>query len=549
MAEHLTALFEGLHPLWEMSFTAAWVAGVVFLLRLLLKNRAPKRVLCLLWLVVFARLLVPVNLESPVSLVPPALTETAQIQTPAPPQGGTAFQPATPAQSAVPMQTADPTGTSPLPMITVPDSAENTPAPEASPFPLEALAVGVWLIGAAGMLGYGIVTWFRLRRRVRFAVRVSGKVWEDETVPSPFILGLFRPRVYLPAGLEENARRYILCHEFAHLRRLDHVIKPVCWLALVLHWFNPAVWAAFLLLGRDMEGACDEAVLRALGEDVKAGYSYTLLALASGGRVPAPCPLAFDGGDTKGRIKHVLSYRRPALWIIVASVIAVIVAAVCLLTDPVAAEGSDPPAPTESEYSSTPSNEPAPTPGEDPNDLLDPWMLEVLNGERTFFINGADRDMDHLAEALFDGEPRESLGMVTLAILDLDRDGTNELIVWPFGEEDNTVVYQTGHLILRQEGEEIRGYRPAYRSFCHLAADGIFSWTVNKYSNGSGRARFEDGKFTTEPVTWRDHDDFFVNNQPATQEEFDAAIDAQLRQPGPTWYVLGVDVLMTEDDA
>ena len=573
----MNALFEALSPLWDMSLTAAWAAGVVFLLRLLLKKRAPKRVLCLLWLVVFVRLWVPVKLESPVSLVPPALSERTSAERGAPTNNNTSVGPdafgttsgLTPTNDNTPAG-ADAFGTTSgltptndnasvgrdgpgTPSRPTPTN-DNVPAPSVpetpAAFPWKGLLAGVWLAGTAAMLAYGGVTWFVLRRRVRFAVRVSGQVWEDETVTSPFIFGLLRPRVYLPIGLEGPARRFILCHEFAHLRRFDHVVKPLCWLALAVHWFNPAVWLAFLLMSRDMEAACDEAVLRSLGERVKADYSCTLLALASGKYVPAPCPLAFDEGDAKGRIKNVLNYRRPALWILVLSVIAVIAAAVCLLTNPVAEN----PAPTESGSGSDAALNRTDAPMSPDGDVgaqADPWMLEVLRGERTFSINGADRDMDHLAQALFDGEPREALGMVTLAMVDLDRDGANELIFWPFGEEDNTVVYQTGHLILRLEGGEVRGYRPAYDRFCQLAEDGTFYWTVNKYNYGSGRARFEDGEFTTEPVTWSDtwsdQDNLFVDNQPATQEEFDAAIEAQLRKPGPTWYVLEDGKLVSED--
>ena len=527
-----------------MSFTAAWVAGVVFVLRLLLKNRAPKRVLCLLWLVVFARLLVPVKLESPVSLVPPVLSEQsrAEVSAPVSPavhQGGTVFQ------SAAPVQTAAPAGTaSPLPVATAPALPENTPAPavpEVSAFPWRALLAGTWLAGTVGMLGCGLVSYVRLRRRVRFAVRVADRVWEDEAVASPFILGLFRPRVYLPSGLEGQARQYILCHEFAHLRRLDHIVKPLCWFALAIHWFNPAAWAAFLLLGRDMEGACDEAVLRSLGENVKAGYSYTLLALASGKHIPAPCPLAFDEGDAKGRIKNVLSYRRPALWIVVVSVLAVIVAAVCLLTDPVAEKPDD----TGPDSSPTPTESgpgPSQAPDESLNSVLDPWMLEVLNGERTFSIYDTDRDIDHLAEAFYGEDPPENLGLwFKLALLDLDRDGANELVLWPMGENDDTVVYQTGYVILRQEGDTVRGYTPGWRTMGNLKADGTFHWSGSASEHGTGTMSFNGMDNPTESFTFCNMDSgtafYVVDNRSATQEEFDAAIAAQDAKPEPVWYV------------
>lgn len=543
MTEALTGLFERLSPLWDMSLTAAWAAGAVVLLRLVLKKRAPRRVICLLWLVVFARLLVPVSLESPVSLVPPALSEQnrAEVSSPVVPQGGTVFQPASPAQPTA-------TGTAgTVPVVTAPAPVENTPAPEVpetSSFPWKALLAGVWLAGAAGMLGCGLVTYVSLRRRVRFAVRVSGQVWEDENVTSPFILGLIRPRIYLPSGLEGQARRFILCHEFAHLRRFDHVVKPLCWLAMAVHWFNPAVWAAFLLLSRDMEGACDESVLRALGEGVKADYSYTLLALADRRRVPAPCPLAFDEGDAKGRIKNVLNYRRPALWIVVVSVLAVIVAAVCLLTNPVAEKpGDDGPdssqSPTENGSGPTqaPEVSPSQAPDESPNSVLDPWMLEVLRGERTFSDYGTDRDIDHLAETFFGDEPPENLGLwFKLAFLDLDRDGAKELILLPMGQYDDTIVYQTGYLILRQEGDTVRGYHPGWRSCGNLNAYGTFRWSGSAFYNGIGRARFESGEFSVEQDSWVDNGSYFVEGQPVEEKSYAAHMEWYESLPEPFWY-------------
>lgn len=575
MTEQLTALFEGI-PLWETSLTAAWVAGVVFLLRLLLKKRAPRRVLCLLWLVVFARLLVPVKLESPVSLVPPALSQNASIsvgagQVSGPVQSGAhgAGQVSGPYDTVGgPSQAAGaPAGPSdavnnPLPVVTAPALPENVPTPSVpetpAAFPWKALLAGIWLAGAAAMLGYGAVTWFRLRRRVRFAVRVTDRVWEDEAVASPFILGLFRPRIYLPSDLEGRARRLILCHEFAHLRRFDHIVKPLCWLALAIHWFNPAVWAAFLLLSRDMEGACDEAVLRSLGEGVKADYSYTLLALASGGRVPAPCPLAFDEGDAKGRIKSVLRYRRPALWIVVMSVLAVVIAAVCLLTNPVSVGPDTPIGPSggsvgpDAPIGPTEMVEPSPTQSTGRDEGIAPyeaapWMLEVLNGERTFSVYGTDRDIAHLKEAYYgDDQPGARVELGTLAILDLDGDGVNEMVISPAGD-DEYLYSVVGYLILRQEGNTIRAEILGYRGFGSLKGDGTFSWSGSAFESGTGRLRFTDTLCETEKITWAENGSYFVEGRPATEEEFNAAIDAQNAKPEPVWYAFENGVLTVSD--
>ena len=588
MTEALTALFESI-PLWEMSLTAVYVTAVVVLLRLLMKRHAPRRFLCLLWLVVFVRLLVPVTPESPMSLVPPALSDRASagadiIRPQDTQQGGNTRANMRPysggdgwsspeasapgAPSGQPPQTVgadiirphdteygDDSQAHDMRPYTHPDNAPAPAVPETPAFPWRALLAGVWLAGAAGMLGCGLVTYVRLRRRVRFAVRVSGRVWEDDTVSSPFILGLFNPRVYLPSGLEGRARRFILCHEFAHLRRLDHIVKPLCWLALALHWFNPAVWAAFLLLSRDMEGACDEAVLRSLGEDVKADYCYTLLALAGRRHVPAPCPLAFDEGDAKGRIKNVLNYRRPALWIVAVSVLAVVIAAVCLLTNPVSDVGPDDPiGPTEGEPGPSPSAGPSETPASQTGVShmqfpADPWMVEVLTGERTFSDYSTDRNISELADALFNGYAPENLGLwFKLAILDLDGDGANEMVLFPVGD-DEYLYSVMGYMILRLEGDTVRGYAPGWRSMGDLKADGTFHWSSSASENGTGRAWFEGGEFLTEPVTWVQNGSYFVDGQPATQEEFDAAIAAQDAKREPVWFPFETGAPRSEDES
>ena len=262
-----------------MSVTAAYAAAVVIVLRLLLKKRAPKQVLCLLWLVVFARLLIPVSLESPLSIVPDALPGQTYHGSQAPADPG-AGNPAAPVAPRNPSQgqtqnqpghgAAAPVTGNQNPPFSVPEGVSpTTPAPEApAAFPWQAVIAGVWLAGAAAMVGYALASWLRLRRRLFDAIRAKDGAWEHPAVESPFILGVLRPRIYLPAGLTGRPRRFILCHERAHLRRFDHIVKPVCWVALALHWFNPLVWAAFLLMSRDIESACDEAVVRQLGSRV-----------------------------------------------------------------------------------------------------------------------------------------------------------------------------------------------------------------------------------------------------------------------------------------
>ena len=560
MIDRLNALFAALSPLWEMSLTAAYAAAIVAALRLILKKRAPKQVLCLLWLVVFARLLIPLSLESPVSIVPDALPRQEQHQAePAIPSA--LIEGAGPVQNPAGAQapggiTADPAAQSQpgsVPVITAPEGAAPQ-APEApKPFPWRAVLAGVWLAGALAMGGYGLLSYLRLRRRLFDAIRAGDGVWEHPSVASPFILGVVRPRIYLPAGLYGQPRQFILCHERAHLRRLDHIVKPVCWLALALHWFNPAVWLAFLLMSRDIEAACDEAVIRSLGPQVKADYSATLLSLATSGRIPAPCPLAFDEGDAKGRIQNVLRYRRPALWIVVVSAVMVVMAAVCLLTDPVSAQAPD----------NNPDPMPSASPSQPPEEsgVLDPWMKEVLDGERTFrdVYGGAEYFNIHQLRTMVYGDeepPRLTLEVGKLTVMDLDRDGVNEMVVWPvdtLGERDDPteIGYTTGYFIFRRRADAVSVDYPGWRAFSDLKADGTFDWSSSAFNSGTGRARFDNthfGHLEVEPITWCDNssvDDgnYFVDGLKATREEFEAARAAQSAKPEPVWYTYSGGVL------
>ena len=535
--------------LWEASVTAAYASAILIVLRLILRKRAPRQVFCLLWLVVFARLLIPVSLESPLSIVPEARPAQGQLYLP---QQDAGQQPANPVTPTAPVQNpgqaVNPVISNPNPpALTLPgDEAPAVPSPEApAPFPWRSVITGVWLAGGAAMGGYGLISYLRLRRRLFGAIRAKDGAWEHPAVDSPFILGMLRPRIYLPAGLAGQARGFILCHERAHLRRLDHIVKPVCWAALALHWFNPLVWAAYVLMSRDIEAACDEAVVRQLGPQVKADYSYTLLALATGRRLPAPSPLAFDEGDAKGRIKHVLGYRRPALWVIVVSSIAAVLAAVCLLTDPVSARNESEPIP-----------DPTPTATQGPeaglSALLDPWMKEVLDGERQFisaYSHYAEGDGQtysiHDLRTFYYGDDQFPDAVVEagrLAVIDLDRDGVNEMVIWPEGEYE--YLYSVvGYLILHRQGDEIYGYNPVYRAFGNLKSDGTFDWSGSAFNWGIGSALFTENGFEVKNITWCEiHSEtderYFVDGAKATREEFEAATGwgPQNRKPEAAWF-------------
>lgn len=301
----------------NMGIAAGWLIVAVVVLRVLLK-RAPKRFRLLLWAVVGLRLVLPVSIESALSLVPSAQTLPEGVMYAAAPELNTGI--------AALNDAINPAFT-----------AAFAPEPAASANPLQVLlpiASVIWLAGAAVMLLWALMSWLRLRRRVAEAVRLEGNMFESERVASPFVLGLIRPRIYLPFGLDEGAREQVLTHERAHIARGDHVIKPLGWLILAVYWYNPLVWLAYALFCRDIELACDERVIRRLPVSGRADYSQALLDLSRPHHGVGACPLAFGESAVKCRVKSVLTYKRPAFWLIMLAAVLCIGAAVCFLTDP-----------------------------------------------------------------------------------------------------------------------------------------------------------------------------------------------------------------------
>lgn len=301
----------------NMGIAASWLILAVVVLRILLK-RAPKRFRLLLWAVVGLRLVLPVSIESALSLIPSTQTLPEDVMYAAAPELNTGI--------AALNDAINPAFT-----------AAFAPEPAASANPLQVLlpaASVIWLAGAAVMLLWALVSWLRLRRRVAEAVRLEGNVFESERVASPFVLGLIRPRIYLPFGLDEGAREQVLTHERAHIARGDHVIKPLGWLILAVYWYNPLVWLAYALFCRDIELACDERVIRRLPVSGRADYSQALLDLSRPHHGVGACPLAFGESAVKCRVKSVLTYKRPAFWLIMLAAVLCIGAAVCFLTDP-----------------------------------------------------------------------------------------------------------------------------------------------------------------------------------------------------------------------
>ena len=302
----------------NLSISASWLVLVVLALRLVLK-RAPKWVNVLLWGMVALRLMLPFSIESALSLIPSAETLSPEV---------VRFDPA-------------PTITSGVEFI---DNAVNpslsesfAAAPLASVNPLYVwtyLAGWVWLIGLAAMLAYALVSYLRLRRRVRASIPLRENIYVCDEVPSPFILGIVHPRIYLPSALDETQRGSVLSHERAHLARRDHWWKPLGFALLAVYWFNPLLWLAYTLLCRDIELACDERVLCGMDAGQVKDYSSALLACSVPRRMLAACPLAFGEVGVGARVKNALRYKKPAFWVVAASVAVCVVVAVCFLTNP-----------------------------------------------------------------------------------------------------------------------------------------------------------------------------------------------------------------------
>lgn len=301
----------------NMSITAGWMVLAVLLLRPLLK-KAPKAIRCALWGLVGLRLVLPFSIESPLSLIPSAET--------------------IPDGFLLSREPAVSTGVSAINAVVNPVIMESmAPKDFGSVNPAQVYAfVGgwLWVIGMAAMAIYACVSYFRVHRKVREAAPMEGNVWLCDHIGSPFILGVFRPKIYLPSSMAEEDMAYVIAHEKAHLRRKDHLWKPLGFALLTVHWFNPLLWAAYLLLCRDIEFACDEKVLAEMGTEAKKPYSEALINCSAPRRSIAACPLAFGEVGVKGRIKSVLHYRKPAFWIVLAAVALVAAAGVCFLTDP-----------------------------------------------------------------------------------------------------------------------------------------------------------------------------------------------------------------------
>lgn len=307
----------------NLSISASWLILAVLVLRVVLK-KAPKWVMPLLWGVVALRLVCLFSIESALSLIPSAETIPSEIVT----------------------ETREPV----LYEQATLDIVTNPSLPSAAEVPVGVsrqqaqvdfnIYSVLWLAGMAALLVHALVSAGKLKRKLATAILLRDNIYESEFVDSPFVFGVVKPNIYLPMHMDEGTAAYVIAHEHAHLARRDHWWKVLGYLVLALHWFNPLVWVAYILFCRDIELACDEKVVKGLDGAARADYSQALLSCAAPKRAVAACPLAFGEGNIKTRVKSALHYKKPAFWVAAVAVLAVVIVAVCFLTNPKSERGS-----------------------------------------------------------------------------------------------------------------------------------------------------------------------------------------------------------------
>lgn len=307
----------------NLSISASWLILAVLVLRVVLK-KAPKWVMPLLWGVVALRLVCLFSIESALSLIPSAETIPSEIVT-------ETREPVLYEQATLDIVTNP----------TLPSAAEVPVGVSRQQAQVDFNIYSVlWLAGMAALLVHALVSAEKLKRKLATAILLRDDIYESEFVDSPFVFGVVKPNIYLPMHMDEGTAAYVIAHERAHLARRDHWWKVLGYLVLALHWFNPLVWVAYILFCRDIELACDEKVVKGLDGAARADYSQALLSCAAPKRAVAACPLAFGEGNIKTRVKSALHYKKPAFWVAAVAVLAVVIVAVCFLTNPKSERGS-----------------------------------------------------------------------------------------------------------------------------------------------------------------------------------------------------------------
>ena len=440
----------------NLSYSASWLILAVVIVRLLLK-KAPKWINCLLWALVAVRLILPFSLESAMSLLPSKEVVPANIQSTDAPHIETGIYAINSAVNPVMADTLAPAEvTSVNPMQVV----------------VSVLCI-VWLAGILAMAVYASISYVKIKRSVREAALLEKGIMECDEVRSPFILGMLRPVIYVPSGMDSETLELVLAHEKAHIKRRDYVWKPLGYALLSVYWFNPLSWLAYVLLCRDIESACDEKVISDKSSDYMAAYSQALLDCSIQRRRIAACPVAFGETGVKTRIKNVLSYKKPAFWIILASLATCVILAVCFLTDP----KKDEPVSEALVEEETPAE--AETPAED----AQPYVFEE---ERKYYYSGNN----------FNETGLDTDELIDFSIT-FDSDGTYTWSETPFSSYLGTGTYyiENGTLTMKDSastGTERVNVFKVYDGNLTFVLDGSDNFNIVKLDDGEDFVLGED---------------------------------------------------------
>ncbi len=315
--------------LFNMSITASWLVLAIILFRLIFK-KAPKWLRVIMWGLVGLRLICPFSFESVLSLIPsaePVPPEIVHSHSSADVSGADIFNAIGNNQVYYDLGVQD--GSIVFTEYSAPDGDFVNPL-----LIITYIASIVWIVGMVVMLLYTLISYLRILKNVREATPLKENIWVCDNISTPFILGIIKPRIFLPSSMNEQDTEFVIAHEKSHLKRHDHWWKPFGFALLTVYWFNPVLWVAYILLCRDIELACDEKVIKEMGAEIKKPYSEALINCSVPRKMISACPLAFGETGVKGRIKSVLNYKKPAFWVIVVAIVAVLVTTVCFMTNP-----------------------------------------------------------------------------------------------------------------------------------------------------------------------------------------------------------------------
>ena len=461
----------------NMSISASWIVLAVLVLRFLLK-KAPKWIIVLLWGIVAVRLICPFSIESVMSLIPSAETITKAPDAPRPHfESGVTI---------IDNQVNDYLGG---------HYYEGVTRPTGHFVDITTVLAIVWLVGIVVLLAYTIISYFRVKNKIGTAVLLRDNVFQSENVVSPFVLGIIKPKIYLPFNMNEQDMEYVIAHENAHISRKDHLWKPFGFLVLTLHWFNPLMWLGYVLLCRDIELACDEKVVKEFNTEQKADYSQALLTCSVNRRVIAACPLAFGEVGVKDRVKSVLNYKKPAFWIILVAIIASVVIAACFLTNPISSNKTQ-------------------------------MLLDVLNNERTFINESGDTVYlkNHRPFNLIDAVPEK------YALVDLDGDSKEELVI-------HTTQKFGAYTVFHIYNKMVYGYDFSERGLIDLKEDGTFVESSGAGLNRYVALRFVKDKYDIIEQAYADdmNKQYRINGVSSTVEIVNEYIDEFYNKPDASW--------------